>query len=291
MSTDRSERVTSRSASSRKSNRSERASSNTNRSSSGQGANDDLGEQTQRPQVAGSQRGHFKKFFMKVGEKIGTVERTEFSPQFNESCKEFDNYKTVIDDVAVKICQVIQQNHKVIPFPVGDMKSVVDASGQGPYELLSGSLTKATELLGPNLAASYSQLAAEYGAAQRDFQLQGRRAIHFIRYFLRVDYDELNEQRRQLCRVRQNMDFARYELSKAKTPETIGTRGVLYENAQREYNEQMNKVVGLLDGIQKHKEKHAEEVVNFYNAYRHYHEMCLQKGNVGSAALAQAAPV
>ncbi|KAI6188719.1 BAR domain-containing protein [Aphelenchoides besseyi] len=291
MSTDRSERVNSRSASSRKSNRSERASSHTNRSSSGQGANEDAGEQTQRPQVAGSQRGHFKKFFMKVGEKIGTVERTEFSPQFNESCKEFDNYKTVIEDVAVKICQVIQQNHKVIPFPLGDMKSVVDAPGQGPYELLSGALSKANEFLGPNLSASLAQLAAEYGAAEREFQQQGRRAIHFIRNFLRVEYDELNEQRRLLCRARQNMDFARYELSKAKTPETIGTRGVLYENAQREYNDQMTKVVGLLDGIQKHKEKHAEEVVNFYNAYRRYHEICLQKGNAISSSLAQAPAV
>lgn len=41
----------------------------------------------------GTQRGGFRKLLMKISEKIGATEKTEYKQCFQEMCKEIDEYK------------------------------------------------------------------------------------------------------------------------------------------------------------------------------------------------------
>ncbi|KAI6241070.1 BAR domain-containing protein [Aphelenchoides fujianensis] len=208
--------------------------------------------------LAGPQRSGFKKLFMKLGERVGAVERTEYSAHFLNACRELDQYKVVIEDVAQKLCVLLQQNPKHVPQPLGAMH-VEYAEGRNPFELLQGALHKAAGHLEEAPLQQHAEVAKRHAGALKDFQRKGRRALHQIRTFLNVDFDAITEQRRLLNRARQDMDYARHELRNAKSAESIRAR---------------NSVIGLLDGSLQQREKHALEVIAFYNYHRQFHKVC-----------------
>lgn len=43
--------------------------------------------------VTGQQRGGFRKLLMKISEKIGATEKTEYKKCFQDMCKEMDEYR------------------------------------------------------------------------------------------------------------------------------------------------------------------------------------------------------
>uniref|UniRef100_A0AC35G189 Uncharacterized protein n=1 Tax=Panagrolaimus sp. PS1159 TaxID=55785 RepID=A0AC35G189_9BILA len=68
------------------------------------------------------------------------------------------------------------------------------------------------------------------------------------------------------------MDFAKHELKNAKTPEVVEMKNSVYENSQKHFETQLQKVLALLDQFPKMKDSHLKDVQTFHAIYKVYHE-------------------
>uniref|UniRef100_A0AC34FXB7 BAR domain-containing protein n=1 Tax=Panagrolaimus sp. ES5 TaxID=591445 RepID=A0AC34FXB7_9BILA len=116
------------------------------------------------------------------------------------------------------------------------------------------------------------EAAAKLGSIHRDFHRRARRSLRTIRLFLCLEYDELWEARKVLNERRQDMDFAKHELKNAKAPEVVEMKNLVYENAQKHFESQLQKVLQLLDQFPKWKEVHLKDIQQFQTVYKLYHE-------------------
>ncbi|VDN86218.1 unnamed protein product [Brugia pahangi] len=81
--------------------------------------------------------------------------------------------------------------------------------------------------------------ALKLASLNREYHRKGRRAIHNIRTFINVDYENIRDARNMLEKFRQELDFAKYELRGAKTPETIQVNNALYADALKNFQKQL----------------------------------------------------
>lgn len=119
--------------------------------------------------------------------------------------------------------------------------------------------------------------ALKLASLRRKYQRRGRRAIHGIRTFINVDYENIRDARNgtwhlsfrweieintkilpqfailklmhewycissALEKFRQALDFAKYELKGAKTPEAIQLNNALYADALKNFQKQLYNV-------------------------------------------------
>ncbi|EFO28190.1 hypothetical protein LOAG_00292 [Loa loa] len=162
----------------------------------------------------GQQRGGFRKLLMRISEKIGATEKTEYTKCFNDMCKEVDEYRVIVEDIAQQLISTLQQDPRYVPKPPGKMEEL---------EQIQTSALKLASL-------------------HREYQRKGRRAIHGIRTFINVDYENIRDARNALEKFRQALDFAKYELKGAKTPETIQVNNALYADALKKFQKQLYDV-------------------------------------------------
>uniref|UniRef100_A0A0R3RW47 BAR domain-containing protein n=1 Tax=Elaeophora elaphi TaxID=1147741 RepID=A0A0R3RW47_9BILA len=179
--------------------------------------------------TAVQQRGGFRKLLMKISEKIGATEKTEYKKSFQNMCKGMDEYKVMVEDIAKQLVSILQQDPRYVPKPLGKME-VEAPSQEDPFELLQIALKELEHI---------QTSALKLASLHREYQRRGRRAIHGIRTFINVDYENICNARNALEKFRQALDFARYELKSAKTLETIQVNNSLYADAFKNYQKQL----------------------------------------------------
>ncbi|KAM3716788.1 Replication factor C large subunit [Dirofilaria immitis] len=81
--------------------------------------------------TTGQQRGGFRKLLMRISEKIGATEKTEYTKCFRDMCKEIDEYR----DIAQQLISILQQDPRYLPRPPGKME-VQAPPQEDPFELL-----------------------------------------------------------------------------------------------------------------------------------------------------------
>ena len=147
------------------------------------------------PAPAAPPRSGVKKFFLKISEKMGGIEQTQYSQQFMDSCQEFDNYKLAVEDLVTNLIGIAQQNPKFEPNPMSRME-LDYPERENPYELLHPALKDVCALLKNEIEPKKQlDIAAKLGTLHRDFHRRTRRALRNIRYFLSNDFEELTEAR------------------------------------------------------------------------------------------------
>ncbi|EJD75459.1 hypothetical protein LOAG_17392 [Loa loa] len=221
-------------------------------------------------------RGAFRKLFMKLGEKVGTIKVSELDPDYLNQVKDADSYKAMLCKLAESIMHVMQQDPKLVPEAESKMEFECP-SNQDPMELLSISL----EAMRENFSAHISALEAcihactKLAMLRRSYHKRGRRAIHYIRTFINVDYVLLNNQRQELMKRREEMDFAKHEYANNPTEQKKES----CNKAIAKFNEQSEEVFKALGTIQSKKEKHRLELIKILEEMRRYHnnaaEECL----------------
>uniref|UniRef100_A0AC34RAK2 BAR domain-containing protein n=1 Tax=Panagrolaimus sp. JU765 TaxID=591449 RepID=A0AC34RAK2_9BILA len=218
------------------------------------------------------QRGAMKKFFLRLTEKMGGIEKTEYTPEFNDSCHEIDNYKLSLEDMTTYLIGIAQRNPKNAPIPFVRMEFDYHV-GQNPYELLIPAIQQYSGLLNDsNMISKQLQSSEKLGQLYRDFHRRARRSLKEIRYFLSVEYSEFCEARRVLNQRRQDMDYAKHELKNAKAPEVIDMKNRVFEHAKSLFDEELAKVLKIMGMYPRQKESHAKNVVTFFALYRLFHE-------------------
>ncbi|KAM3716819.1 CDK5RAP3-like protein [Dirofilaria immitis] len=116
--------------------------------------------------------------------------------------------------------------------------------------------------------------ALKLASLHREYQQKARRAIHGIRTFINVDYENIREARNALEKFRQALDFAKFELKGAKTPETIQVNNALYADALKKFQKQLYDTEVMLKQLPGAREKYRIEIVKFFQLMRKYHQDC-----------------
>uniref|UniRef100_A0A8R1TM82 BAR domain-containing protein n=2 Tax=Onchocerca TaxID=6281 RepID=A0A8R1TM82_ONCVO len=213
-------------------------------------------------------RGTFRKLFMKLGEKVGTIKISELNPEYLNRVKDTDAYKEILCKLSEGIMHAMQQNPKLVPKAESKMEFECP-SNQDPMELLSVSL----EVMKENFSAHISALetcihsCTKLAMLRRSYHKRGRRAIHYIRTFINVDYILLNNQRQELIKRREEMDFAKHEYANNPTEEKKES----CDKAVAKFDEQSKQVFETLDTIQFKQEKHHLELIKVLDEMRKYH--------------------
>ncbi|CAG9536530.1 unnamed protein product [Cercopithifilaria johnstoni] len=219
-------------------------------------------------------RGAFRKLFMKLGEKVGTIKISELSQNYLDQVKDADSYKEMLCKLAESIIYVMQQNPKLVPKAESKMEFECPLN-EDPMELLGISLEGMRE----NFSAHISALQACIHACtklvmlRRSYHKRGRRAIHSIRTFINVDYVLLNNQRHELIKCREEMDFARHEYANNPTEQKKEN----CNKAVAKFNEQSEEVFKALGTIQSKKEKHRLELIKVLDEMRKYHKSAAEE--------------
>ncbi|CAG9535456.1 unnamed protein product [Cercopithifilaria johnstoni] len=205
--------------------------------------NKDSTVQQDSSNVTSNQRpGCFRKLLMKISEKIGSTEKTEYKKYFQDMCKEMDEYRVIVEDIAQQLISTLQQDPRYVPKPPGKME-VEAPSQEDPFELLEIALKITNDQMESKKELEQIQTSAhKLASLRREYQRRGRRAIHGIRTFINVDYENIRDARNALEKFRQALDFARYELKSAKTPETIQVNNALYADALKNFQKQLYNV-------------------------------------------------
>ncbi|VDN07452.1 unnamed protein product [Thelazia callipaeda] len=214
-------------------------------------------------------RGAFRKLFMKLGEKVGTIKTSEPSADYISRVQEADTYKQVLCQLAESVMHVLQQNPKLVPEAESKMEFECPPS-QDPLEQLSLTLASMRD----NFSAHKTALEVcidtceKLAGLRRAYHKKGRRALHFIRTFINVDYVVLNDERQTLIKRRQQMDFAKHEYlnnPSAQKKESC-------DRAVAKFNEQSEVVFDALEKLQVKKEKHRLELIKVLEEMRKYHK-------------------
>ncbi|CAD5232333.1 unnamed protein product [Bursaphelenchus xylophilus] len=220
-------------------------------------------------------RSGFKRFIMKVGEMVGTVDKTEYPQDLTDNLKEVDMYQIVLEDVARNICLAAQQTPGLVSQPSGEMNFEYP-EGTNPFEKLNEVLGKAEAVYeDKKLVEKHRALLTSLSKTHHQYQRKVRKDLKKIRTFLLVECEKMFVERKKLNSVRQEMDYSRHELKTARNPEMQEIRKNVFEKAQAEYNAQLTKLVGILGQLPIQKEQHAEEVKGFVHHYKKFHDLCL----------------
>ncbi|VDK69298.1 unnamed protein product [Onchocerca ochengi] len=192
--------------------------------------------------ATGQESGGFRKLMMRISEKIGATEKTEYTKYFHDMCKEVDEYRVIIEDIAQQLISILQQDPRYLPKPPGKME--IQAPPQAdPFELLESALKiTGNEMESKKEIEQIQTSALKLASLHREYQQKARRAIRGIRTFINVDYENIREARNTLEKFRQALDFAKYELKSAKTPETIQVNNALYADAFKKFQKQLHSV-------------------------------------------------
>ncbi|GMT16301.1 hypothetical protein PFISCL1PPCAC_7598, partial [Pristionchus fissidentatus] len=104
-----------------------------------------------------------------------------------------------------------------------------------------------------------------------DFQIDGRKCLHFTRTFLAVDYANFKESVTKLETAREAMDVAKAQVTDAKTGEEIPEKKEEYEERKKEYDAICDEILAVSSKLPDRQEEHFKEIVNFVPILETYH--------------------
>ncbi|CAD5233521.1 unnamed protein product [Bursaphelenchus xylophilus] len=217
-----------------------------------------------------AKKGFFKKLFMKIGERVGNVKQTELSKEYLDAVNRVDAYHAVVQEVCKQCCRMIQQNPQ--HFAAAENMHVQSPKGKDPFEELCQYLKPAIkELPKPEPITAARESCKRLALFHRQMQDDVRKAMHFLRTFVNVDYPAFEEERQKLLKVRQQMDRARadYEIGP-----TEGKK-YSYGMAKQQFLEQTDKVMQMVTDINKKKEDHVTDLIVILRAMHKYHHQSM----------------
>uniref|UniRef100_A0A0R3S364 BAR domain-containing protein n=1 Tax=Elaeophora elaphi TaxID=1147741 RepID=A0A0R3S364_9BILA len=214
-------------------------------------------------------RGAFRKLFMKLGEKVGTIKISELSQEYVNQMRDVDSYKETLCRLAESVMHVMQQNPKLVPKAESKMEFECPLN-EDPMELLAASLETMRENFSAHTPALQACINActKLSTLRHSYHKRGRRAIHSIRTFINVDYVLLDNQRQELIKCREEMDFAKHEYANYPTEQKKES----CNKATAKFNGQLEQVFKALGAIQLKKEKHRLEIFKILDEMRKYHK-------------------
>ncbi|KAI6196026.1 hypothetical protein M3Y94_01059900 [Aphelenchoides besseyi] len=225
---------------------------------------------------AAEERTRMKKFFMKLGERIGTVRKTEYSTYYLQAVGEVDQYKTVVEENCKAIMGICQQDPNFCPPANGKQESQAPKD-KDPWERLDKQLGRIShfwinehEHPKPHVLEAARASAKEMAKAQRQFQARVRKYTHFHRTFLLVDYVNLSEERKKLMNRCKEMDFARYDY----TTDPNDERRLSFERAEQRYKDQVQKILSTLRNLPAIQKQHADEIMYIMIEILNFHRLC-----------------
>ncbi|KAF8362063.1 hypothetical protein PRIPAC_88986 [Pristionchus pacificus] len=104
-----------------------------------------------------------------------------------------------------------------------------------------------------------------------DFQVDGRKALHFTRSFLAVDYANFKENVDLLEKATTNMDQAKAQMVDQKTGEEIPEKKEEYEEYKKEFERNCAEILAASAKLPERQEEHFKEIINFVPVIETYH--------------------
>ncbi|EYC18117.1 hypothetical protein Y032_0028g1686 [Ancylostoma ceylanicum] len=211
-----------------------------------------------------------KRFFFRVKESIGLVEKTEVSKAFTMSLAHLDKYKLCLDTLAEAVCGVIQENPS---YRKEDYKmEMAPPTNEEENELVSNCLNTLTGFEDYKNQKIQIESYQKLGTEHREYIRRARRSLHNIRTFIQYDYWVIGNHRTELDTLRREMDFAKSELKSAKDAQLIALKNQMYQLAVSAFEEKLKQVTTLLDELPKHKEMHIADLLEWLSCTKTYHE-------------------
>ncbi|KAK6728771.1 hypothetical protein RB195_006055 [Necator americanus] len=209
-----------------------------------------------------------KRFFFRVKESIGLVEKTEVSKAFTDSLAHLDKYKLCLDILADAVSGAIQENPS---YRKEDFKmELIPPPNEEENEKVANALDNSPGLEDYKNQKAQIDSFLKQGREHREYIRRARRSLHNIRTFIQYNYWVIGEQRTDT--LRRDMDFAKSELKAAKDAQLIALKNQIYQVAVNAFEEKLKKVTGLLDELPRHKESHIADLVEWANCTKLYHE-------------------
>ncbi|KAK6043485.1 hypothetical protein COOONC_19009, partial [Cooperia oncophora] len=188
------------------------------------------------------------------------------------NCSElsFALFQLCLDGLNDAVCQVIQRNP--VFRKVDQQMSLAPPPNQDPYELVTACLKSGNAFEDYKNFKTQVSLYEKQAVEHREYIRRARRALHNIRTFVQHDYWIVGIQRTELDNLRIEMDFAKAEVKAAKEPQLIDLKNKLYSQAVKAFQDKLKEVTKLMDAVPKNKEAHLEDVIEWTNCTRVYHE-------------------
>ncbi|KJH53121.1 hypothetical protein DICVIV_00619 [Dictyocaulus viviparus] len=210
-----------------------------------------------------------RKFLLKIHEKVGNVEETQMTPEFNNNMQ---NYETYHDSVTtlVELLEAVNQ-----PDPVVLATGRVDCpKDEDPYDKLRKALEEFQEFIQEDKVGKVARICTKLENAaktRREYQIKKRACIRHLRRFGSLEYKTLMDNREEFNRARSNMDMAKHDVKQAKTTEQIERRAVLYQQQVEIFDEKCNKLMKLLEELPTIKASHSKDLTELTQCSREYH--------------------
>uniref|UniRef100_A0AC35G1D1 BAR domain-containing protein n=1 Tax=Panagrolaimus sp. PS1159 TaxID=55785 RepID=A0AC35G1D1_9BILA len=158
------------------------------------------------------QRSKVKRFFLKISEKIGTVEQTQYSGEFIEAVQEIDNYKICLEDLLQNLVGIIQRNSKLQSRPLEKLEFEYH-DNTNPYELLYPAMKDFCGYLNGTDSKKQLEMASKLGALHRGFHRRSRRCLRNIRKFLCEDYEIICDARRSIVYLKKAFEKKDFKIT------------------------------------------------------------------------------
>ncbi|KAE9420171.1 hypothetical protein Angca_001173, partial [Angiostrongylus cantonensis] len=181
-----------------------------------------------------------RKFLFKIHEKVGNVEETQMTAEFNNDVQKYDIYR----DSVVKLVELLEAVNQPNPAVLATGR-VECPKDEDPYDKLRKALETFQQFLQEDKAGQVAKICRTLEQAaktKRDYQIKRRACIRHLRRFDSLEYKVLLENRENFNQAKANMDLAKHEVKQAKTTEQIERRAVLYQQQVEVFDEKCNKV-------------------------------------------------
>ncbi|KAI6182578.1 BAR domain-containing protein [Aphelenchoides bicaudatus] len=206
----------------------------------------------------------------KLWSKLTTinVEHTQMMPEFLELCQNYDSYKKLIDRLLAKLSLFLHVNPQVY-------EKEIDFGEDSIENFVATLLTFHNNLLA-NQAVQESD-ATTLVDVQQEARALGQQIANQLSQFIQTEYGELMEEREKLNKIREHMDKMRHGVKHATTVEKVKHKGVLYEQAARDFDCQASKVIDLLEQLPLTKMNHQNALAGMFNLMNEFNENLAQQ--------------
>ncbi|KJH53473.1 hypothetical protein DICVIV_00214 [Dictyocaulus viviparus] len=234
---------------------------------------------TQSEEIASGNKRAIKKFFHRLKESVGIVERTQFSKKLSETMEHFDQYKVDYTHRAFQLCldhlsdalyTATQEN--------GRFRTAVPKLELAPppkedqYEVVASCLTDNKTFEDYRNHKQQVTLYEKQAIEHREYLRRARRALHNIRTFVQHDYWVIALQRTELDSLRSEMDFAKADLAAEKEEQLAEQKRKIYKKAADAYEQKLAEVTSSMNDFPKHRKSHVADVLEWAKCTRSYHD-------------------
>nr|CDJ83320.1 Protein F38A5.6 [Haemonchus contortus] len=210
-----------------------------------------------------------RRFLFKIKEKVGNVEETQMTPEFNHDMQRYDTYH----DSVLKLVNLLEAANQPDPTVLSTGR-VECPKDEDPLDKVRKALEAFQQFLPPDKAEKVVKICGILEKAancKRDYQIKKRACIRHLRRFDSLEYKTLVENREQFNKAKSNMDMAKHDVKQAKNTEQIERRAVLYQQTVEVFDEHCNKLIKLLEELPSIKESHSKDLNELTRCSREYH--------------------